>query len=203
MSKSRDKRISIQAAKAKGRRLQVDVAEAIAARCNLTIEAVPPTKAGMRNGALWVPEGSGADLGVRRMGEAGSDVPLLTGRARASVQLFGRPLWVETKNTEQWDLGPKLWESGISGFIAKAYRQAMDASKEYWEMHNGLPIVVLSKNFWQPIVAWVGDAEKFMNAYGKREDPKDAVDVMMIFTPFIATTLNNFLKCLTQAPERA
>ena len=84
-----------RAVKAKGRRLQVTTAVCLALRFNLSIEATPPTKPGLRNGVLWVPETENPDLRVRVMGQPGPDVVLVSPRARQLVSLGGYPMPVD------------------------------------------------------------------------------------------------------------
>lgn len=141
------------ARKAKGRRLQVTVAEAIARRCDLTISAVPPTKPGKRNGVVWVSEHQSPDLLVRMMGQAGADVALLSPEAlkRVAMKMDDPivPLWIECKNTEAWDFGSVFWKTATSRFIETAMAQAQGA-----KLIGFRSIVVLGKNNWPPLVVW-------------------------------------------------
>ena len=137
--------------KAKGRRLQSQLAEALAAYFGLTIEAVPPTKPGIRKlraggTARYVPEGERADLRVRRMGEAGADVALLTKRARQRVALGGRWVFWEAKNVEAFALNSTYWTDGSCVVLRTAMEQHVE--------HTGyVTVAVLGKNRHPPVAA--------------------------------------------------
>ena len=144
--------------RSKGRRLQVEFAETMSIAFGLTIEAVPPTQPGIRkNGAVYLAEGHKPDLRVRRSGEAGVDVALLTSKASACVALrdslgVARPLYIECKNNESWDLGRRMWETGG------------DAALKPWmvQAHKGrlaqtgrcIETLILGKNGWPSIVVF-------------------------------------------------
>ena len=138
--------------KDKGRRLQVQLAEALSIHFGLTIEAKPPVQTGERaSGALYVPESGRPDLQVKRMGEPGADVVLMSGRARGLVSVAGLPCMFECKNHEALEFGPKLWDMGALPVVREAlgqcYAEAMDAG---W-----LPCAVVSRNRWPVLVAWI------------------------------------------------
>lgn len=104
----------------KGRRLQVEVAEAIAAHFGLTIEAQPHGERGKRpGGAVYVGETDCPDIRIRRSGEPGSDVCLLSARAREKF-----PFWIECKNNESFDLAS--FANGATDFIRKAFQQCRE-----------------------------------------------------------------------------
>lgn len=137
---------------AKGRRLQVLVAETVATQFGLTIEAASPTKPGTRaNGAVYVAEGERPDLRVRQMGQPGADVALLSEKAREVVRIPTRdPIWWECKNTERWALDAAFWRAhDLPAPALKAIQQAYRASQGYWT-----PVVVLSKNHHEPMALW-------------------------------------------------
>jgi len=148
---------------AKARRLQTRVAEDLSRAFGLSIEAEPPTKPGRRNGALWVAEGSGADLRVRRMGSPGDDVALLTDAARRRVRLPGRPAFAfECKNAEAWDLDA-VWRSALRkghGCVsAEAPAFMRDALRQLTARIAGdrEPVVVLGKNNWPDLALLARD----------------------------------------------
>lgn len=139
--------------KAKGRRLQVRVAVALARAFELTIEATPPTPTGRRDGVDWVAETAMPDLMVRRMGEAGADVALLTDKARASVSLGGKPLWIECKNHEaglSFALDSAFWlgKRKPPALLQEAYRQAAVSAMG----HGHVPLGVVSRNHFPALV---------------------------------------------------
>ena len=148
-----------RAVKAKGRRLQVTTAVCLALRFNLSIEATPPTKPGLRNGVLWVPETENPDLRVRVMGQPGPDVVLVSPRARQLVSLGGYPAMFETKNVEDWDFGPAFWKDGENAFLWGALEQAWKAAWKRFPMVT--PVVILGKNRWPPLAAWAGDSKRY------------------------------------------
>ncbi len=183
------------ARKAKGRRLQVTVAEAIARRCDLTISAVPPTKPGKRNGVLWVPEHQAPDLLVRMMGQAGADVAILSEKAKARVAFdmdnSPTPLWIECKNTEAWDFGASFWRTATSRFIENAMAQVEGVNFS----QSFRPIVVLGKNNWPPLVVWVNNPNILPTF-------PSGLDVLLFFDEFYAvTTLDSFLTLLVGRGE--
>jgi len=139
-------------AKCKGRRLQTQLAETLAVRFDLTIDATPPTKPGARpNGAVYVPVHAFPDLRVKRMGEAGADVELLTPRAIERVQLDGYPIWFECKNVENgWDIGAGFWRSGNLAVVADAFEQASAARPI-----ETTSVIVLAKNRHPMLAAWL------------------------------------------------
>lgn len=155
--KERSAKTRVRSSKAKGRRLQAQVAEAFSAAFTLTIEAVPPTKPGERNGAMYVPEGTG-DLRIRRMGEAGCDVVLVTEDARKAVAVGRLPLFIECKNTEAWALDAMFWARGTNAFIAKALHQARASAPEGW-----MAVLILGKNRWPPLAVWDSFDMPFFN----------------------------------------
>jgi len=141
----------VQSGKAKGRRLQATVAEALSRTHGLTIEAVPPTKPGAReHGATYVGEFKQPDLRVKRMGEAGADVVLLSQRAVDRVALqdtngVWHPVWFECKNREGWQLDAHFWNAGRLAILDRAFEQTAERPEEY------VPIVVLSRNRHPPL----------------------------------------------------
>ncbi len=153
--------------KAKGRRLQVEVAETLAIQMGLTIEAAPPTKPGERaNGAVYVLEGENPDLRIRQMGQAGADVALLSERAQEIVKLPGRPpIWWEAKNTEGWRLDAAFWRAhDLPAVALKAIQQAYVACRK--DKNDGsrgylaTPVVVLGKNNHEPMALWQAQREE-------------------------------------------
>lgn len=144
--------------KAKGRRLQVELAEQLSVRFGLTIEATPPTKPGVReaSGAVYVPVHAFPDLRVKRMGEAGADVELITPKATERVRLDGYPIWWECKNVERgWDLGPGFWKTGSLALVTQAFEQAKAAKPV-----DTTTVVVISKNRHPTLAAWLVRAYK-------------------------------------------
>lgn len=150
--KERSAKTRVRSSKAKGRRLQTYVAERLSEFLGLSIEAIPPTKPGERNGAVYVPEGTG-DLRIRRMGEAGCDVVLVTEYARKQATFKSQPLFIECKNTEAWALDAMFWAKGSNAFILSALdqarRSAVHAYTEDW-----MTVLVLGKNRWPPLAVW-------------------------------------------------
>ena len=145
--------------RAKGRRLQVELAEALSQHFRWTIEAVPPTRPGKRaNGAVWIAEDQHPDLRVRRSGEAGVDVALLTPRAQERLTMEGKKLFFECKNVEKaWDFGPQFWVTGNLVYVSRLLR---DLSQRSLIMSLYQPAVVLGKNRWPPLVAWHASVEQ-------------------------------------------
>lgn len=139
-------------AKAKGRRLQVRVAEAFAWAFDLTIMAIPPTKPGKRNGVVWVAEGTAADLKVRPMGQAGPDVALLTEKARKAIAWLGHPFYVECKNVEGWSFDRMLKSGKVAPAVragwAQAARGQQDGANEYY------PLLIIGRNQFPPFVVY-------------------------------------------------
>lgn len=121
----------------------------LARKFKLTIEAVPPTSPGIKNRAEWVSENQQADLRVRQMSEAGADVALLTHKAQRLIALNGRSLHIECKNNESWTFDAKFWKSAHSAFVQKAMKQARGTRLAGYK-----PLLVLSKNRWEPIAVW-------------------------------------------------
>lgn len=149
--------MNTRSGKAKGRRLQVELAELLATTLNLCIEAVPPTQPGARaNGARYVVEGDGADLRIRRMGEAGFDVSLLTERARARASIGGKTLCFECKNTEALALGgAQFWSTGkVDSTVLKAFRQLGAGTSGVCRNVHGYGVVVVSRNRWPTLAIW-------------------------------------------------
>lgn len=154
-------------AKAKGRRLQFQVAELLSKEFALTIEANPPTRPGERkNGAVYISETDAlADLRVRRMGEAGSDVALLSTTAKErvcqrDVYWAGSgnphaPLWIECKNTEAWNFDANFWKTGANAFVDAAMHQINHAMPSKWR-----PLLVLGRNRWEPLAVWFPTEEE-------------------------------------------
>lgn len=132
--------------RAKGRRLQVTIAEQLSATFKLTIEATKPTRAGVRqNGATYVDETfhTPPDIRVRASGRAGSDVALLSTAAQQIVAWKGKPWWIECKNAEGWALDNAMWEHNKPpSVIVNAFEQiARDPQSAGWK-----PLVVLGRN---------------------------------------------------------
>lgn len=165
--------------KAKGRRLQVEVAELLARTFDLTIEAVPPTTPGIKRRAEWVREEDGPDLRVRQMSEAGVDVALLTHKAQKIIAIDGQPLHIECKNNESWTFDAKFWKTAHSAFVASAMKQANTIKPPRY-----IPVIILSKNRWEPIAVWEGGDEL--------ADVDDAV--IMIWKNLTAVRLTEFVK---------
>lgn len=139
--------------KRKGRKLQVELAEQLSVLFGLTIEATPPTKPGVREatGAVYVPVHAFPDLRVKRMGEAGADVELLTPKAAGSVRLDGHPIWWECKNVERgWDIGAGFWRTGSLSLVTQAFEQAKAAKPL-----ETTTVVVISKNRHPTLAAWL------------------------------------------------
>lgn len=128
--------------KAKGLRLEKQVAEAIASRFSLRIEAMP----GGKIGGLYVGEQGSPDIRVRGSSEPGGDVVLVSKRAQGlSVPFLGVPLGVfECKNQEGWTLD-QVWR-GTCGVVAKALEQLRKNGPR-----DKANVVVLSKNRTGPI----------------------------------------------------
>ena len=158
-------------AKAKGRRLQVQVAEVLARAFSLSILAEKPTKPGKRNGAWWIgeselfptqaavdlalPDGSDhwtPDLRVRLMGHPGADVALLTARARERVAHQRRPLSIECKNVEAWGLGREFWLGEVPALVRAGYEQARkQCVAGVLSSLAALPLLVVGRNRWPPV----------------------------------------------------
>ncbi len=148
--------------RAKGRRLQVEVAVILAKKFKLQIEATPPTKPGIREGAIWVAEDDKPDLRVRTMGQPGADVAILSLRAKRKISMYNSqtlkydPVWFEVKNVEAWRLDAKFWEKGqLPSVMVSAVKQAKKNAPEGWR-----PIAVIGKNYMPPLAVWK-DPEKY------------------------------------------
>ena len=140
--------------KAKGREFQSLVAEMLAVGLGLTIRAEPPTKPGTRaNGAVYVPEGDHADLHVRRMGQPGADVALLSDKARRLIAIEDFELHIECKkNAKEVDLGWKFWRGGgCNAFLSKAMNQANDGAHRA-SVRAAVGLVAFAGNNWPPMV---------------------------------------------------
>ena len=140
--------------KQKGRRLQVTLAELLACKFKLTIEAVPPTQPVRRkNGAHWVSEMSSPDLRVRRSGESGADVALLSKNAQEKVSLDSLPVLWECKNVEAWTFDGSFWLTGdvkyVSGILKEMQEKALNQFTR--------PVLVLGKNRWPPLAVWIAN----------------------------------------------
>ena len=169
--------------KAKGRRFQVEVAEIIARAQGLTIEAVPPTKTGLRKDVRWVEEGH-ADLRVRRMGEAGSDVALLSELARQQVTLgHNIPVWIECKNAEAWSFDAGFWRTGEHAFVDEGILQAKKAMPAL----NWKPVLILSKNRWPALAIWEATSRELSRLQTK---------VVLHFSIYTVVHLNAFVALL-------
>lgn len=176
--------------KAKGRRLQVEVAEMLAYAFHLTIEATPPTKPGVRaNRVVYVNEGENPDLRVRQMSEAGADVALLTSKAQAKIALYKEPLHIECKNSESWSFDANFWRTADSAFLRNALEQAGNSSR----LSGSLPIVVLSKNRWDAIVVW--------SPMDELEDVGATEGVLMTWRNLAAMPLKGFITILDGARD--
>lgn len=142
----------------KARRLPTAVAEALAVRFGLTIEAAPPTKPGKRpSGAVYVGEGAGPDLRIRASGQPGADVALLTDQAMNKVTVGQRQLYIEAKNDESWRFDAKAWKAGELGLISSAFEQCRKACRRL-DPSGGptmwTPAVVLGRNHHVSLVAF-------------------------------------------------
>jgi hypothetical protein len=143
--------------RAKGRRLQVSVAQTLARALNLTIIAIPPTPVGERKGVRYVAEGDGGDLMVRPSGKAGADVALMSDKARALIAIDGVPFYIECKNVEKATralFNPAtfrlLWAGRTPGPLRSALRQAergLEATKRI-----GHPVAIFTANRWPTLV---------------------------------------------------
>lgn len=154
---------------------------------HLTIEATPPTKPGVRNNrVVWVNEGDNPDLRVRQMSEAGADVALLSSKAQTKITLFKEPLHIECKNSESWSFDANFWRTADSAFLRDALEQASNSSRRGWQ-----PIVVLSKNRWDPIVVW--------SPLDGLEDAGAFEGVLMTWRNLAAMRLKEFLNLLDGA----
>lgn len=189
--------MKIRSAKNKGRRLQIGVAVSVASRFNLTIVCDPPREP---DGVLWVPEEGlvgeevalikWPDLRVRRMGEPGADVALISVRARQLVTIGGQPVWWECKNSESWEFGPRLWEGKGQGFLENAWNQARTAAPKEW-----VPVVVLGKNRWPSLAVWRGgDVRCFL-----RQQP--FVGPLLSFAGFHVLRFNHLLEEVLDEPQ--
>jgi len=135
---------------AKGRRLQVELAESLALAFKLTIDAEPPTKVGVRqNGVEYVQEGTG-DLRIRRSGQAGADVIMTSNISRRFLRLFGKPIHFECKNVETYDVGQILRKQEVPAWLTKALQQG----RREREGKNWIPVVVVRQNRVKPLVFW-------------------------------------------------
>lgn len=139
--------------RAKGRRLQVAVAEALSARFKLKIEAVPPTRSGTReNGAIYVAESAGVapDLRIRPSGDPGVDVALLSAKARQSVRFANLPpMHIECKNVQAFVTAAAFWHDGALAVLDDALEQVHRSAGP----DPVTPLVVLSKNNHPPVAA--------------------------------------------------
>ena len=169
--------------RAKGRRLQVQVAETLARAFKLTILAETPTKPGKRNGVWWIGEGElypsqaarelglvegqwSPDLKVRLSAQLGADVALLSPRARDLVSWCDLPLWIECKNMEGgWDLGKAFWEGKVPAGLLAAWNQANRGAKATFR-----PLVIVARNFW-PAVAVADWLEEMLVAVETVQGP--------------------------------
>lgn len=133
--------MKVKSLKAKGRRLQVEVAEALASYFDLTVEAQPPTKPGRLRNVTYVPETKNPDLRVRRSGEPGSDVVLLSDKAKQVLSIGGTPLSIECKYTEKFSLAHFLKTLDIGHIIGKGFKQAESVSSR-----STVPVVFARKN---------------------------------------------------------
>jgi len=169
--------------KAKGRRFQVEVAETIARARGLTIEAVPPTKTGVRKDVRWVEEGH-ADLRVRRMGEAGADVALLSELAREQITLgHNIPVWIECKNAEGWTFDAGFWRTGKHYFIAEGLIQAKKAMPTI----NWKPVLIMSKNRWPALAIWEATGRELSQLESR---------AILHFAQYSVAHLDDFVKLL-------
>ena len=141
------------ARRAKGQRLQRKVAEDLSIVLGLTISAEPPTKPGTRpNGARYVAEERGPDLRIRRSGQPGDDVALLTAVALRKVTLRRNPLAFEVKNVESWSTDT-AFRKGKVEFLGRALRQ----------LHQRVgslardPVVVFGRNNYPPLALLSAD----------------------------------------------
>jgi hypothetical protein len=140
------------ARRSKGQRLPRHVAESLSAALNLTIEAAAPTKPGKRpNAAVYVAEGSNADLRIRRSGQPGADLALLSERARSLLAIEERNVYVECKNCEGWMVGADMWKTGkVSKLVYKAWSQTLRAANACFA--DVRPMIILGKNNHPPLV---------------------------------------------------
>lgn len=154
------------ARRAKGRRLQVVVAEELSVAFGLHIEALKPTRPGARaNGAVYVHEGETPDLRIRPSGHSGSDVALLSARARERVCLPYpvREIHWECKNTESWRLDAAFWKGMIPKMVTGAFAQAYaDIKQAPSGLARRIPVLVLGKNNFPPlaVIHGTGSAEQ-------------------------------------------
>jgi hypothetical protein len=96
--------MKVSSKKAKGRRLQNRVAEALARYAGLKVAKVGIKEPVERRGVTYVPEDASPDILVRQMGMPGLDIALLTDKAKMELRRalnFQRiPLGIECKNNE-------------------------------------------------------------------------------------------------------
>jgi len=180
----------------KARRLQVEVAEILARRFKLTIEAAPPTKPGVKKKIRWVREDEKPDLRVRTMGQAGADVGLLSEKAKRKISLFVteviekggglQPIWFEVKNVERWSLDATFWRKGILPTVMSgAYNQAKKSAPGGWR-----PIAVVGKNYMPPLAIW-RDADP-----GELDVLDGDGSPMVASGPWVITPFEHFVRLL-------
>jgi hypothetical protein len=126
--------------KAKGREFQKRVAEAIAKKFGLTIEAMSPKSVGkVVNGARYVPEGDG-DLRVRQMGQAGFDIVCLTEKAR---RFFPYNVECKSRKTLPNPLGG--WGELVKWFNQARLHPCVGTSIVVFKANRSAPYVLLKK----------------------------------------------------------
>jgi len=190
--------VKSRSAKNKGRRLQIGVAVSVAAKLGLTVVCDPPREP---DGVLWVPEEGlqleegkpieWPDLRVRRMGEPGADVALLSVRARQRVTIGGQPVWWECKNSESWEFGPRFWEGKGQAFVENAWNQARGAAPKGW-----VPVVVLGKNRWPSLAVWRGGEVRCFLRQPSHVGP------LLSFSGFQAVRFDLFLEEVLDEPKK-
>lgn len=160
------------------------MAEAIAVRFGLTIEAGATTQPGRRpNGAVYVVETDHPDIRVRRSGEPGADVCLLSTKAQKAF-----PFWIECKNSESFSLAS--FANGAIDFVEKAFLQC----------HERPAVVIWRRNYhptWAFIELSCQLARQALSLPGDGGVPRFA---LIASPPFLAIKFQNLLAAVAEQP---
>lgn len=206
------------ARRAKGRRLPVQVAEALAEAFKLTIEATHPKFAGKKRGVLYVPEGHDADLRIKGSGQVGADVVIVSKAARKALYVktlhrtnrglvhygdddLGLPM-IECKNTEGWSIDAQFWRTGkLPAIIRKALKQAKGHGGPEKGRASGVlrplyfPVVICSRNLWPALVVM---RRPSASVHGYGEAP------MLLGRPnLMVTTLDSWIEWLVRSTKNS
>lgn len=122
--------MNTRGAKAKGRGLQNRIAKDLA---KIT---------GLQYGS---PNDDLADLRGRLMGTPGADIV----RSREALGLV--PFYVESKNSQSWSFGKRMFDDGL-GQLIRWYLNTCDKAMNTGDISRNIPIVVAAKAHVSPIV---------------------------------------------------